>query len=468
MPDFRDYFTKGSELMSNGLTAEAIPLFDRCLLERPDFFLVWNSRGAALQKLGDAFDAMLCYSKAIELNPNAGEYYNNRGAAYMDLEQFDKAIDDFKLAANRNNKIPEIHNNRGNALMNMRRPAEALKAYQEAVRIRPDYADAHVGIAMAQLMLGNYLDGWSEFEWRWQTGPMKSRGLTYPVWAGEPAKSPDDILLFYGEQGMGDVLQFCRYVKTIKQYWTGKVWLECVHPLTRLLKSMPEVDGIIALGEKLPAKVEYCLAMMSAPRVLKTTVATVPNEVPYLTADSHRAGIWRERLKALPHDTLLVGICWAGMNREQDRLASSIDARRSMTLDLFKPLGGVKGVSWVSLQLGPSKEQLKNNPAGMTCYDGTNDIYDFYDTASLISCLDLVITVDTSVAHVAGALAKPTWLLSRYDACWRWLMDRDDSPWYPTMKLYTQRTRRDWAEVVDRMHGDLLKLANEHRLRRAA
>lgn len=466
MPDFRELFARAAQLQISGDALRALPLLTSILLERPDFTPAWVHRGAALQKLGDSFDAMLCYDKAIELAPDVAANYNNRGVAYLELERFDDAIDDFKRAAYRDNKIAEIDNNFGNALMQLRRPAEAILSYRRAVSKRPDYADSHVGIAMAMLMLGQYEDGFKEFEWRWKSGPMKDRGLDCPAWDGARAENKDDILLFYGEQGMGDVLQFCRYLRPIKERWGGKVWIECVNPLVRLLKTMPGLDGIVSLGEKIPDGVKCGIAMLSAPRVLGTTLETIPNTVPYLKSDTHRAGIWQERLKALPPG-LLVGVCWAGMNREQDKLASSIDARRSMDLSLLKPLGGVNGVSWVSLQLGPPKEQLKNNPAGMICYDGTSDIYDFFDTAALVSCLDLVITVDTSVAHLAGALAKPTWLLSRHDACWRWLMDRDDSPWYPTMKLFTQRTRHDWPEVIERVHLELLQLANDHRLRAA-
>lgn len=467
MADFRDVFARGSQLLTGGQIIEALALFTKVLLERPDFVPAWCSRGAALQKLGDSFDAILCYDKAIELAPDAGEYYNNRGVAYLELERFDDALNDFKRAAFRSAKIPEIDNNIGNALMGVRQPAEAIASYGRAIAKRPEYADAHLGVAMAKLMLGQYEEGFKEFEWRWKSGLMKDRALGLPTWQGQSAESKDDILLLYGEQGMGDVLQFCRYLLPIKERWGGKVWIECAHPLVRLLKTMSGLDGIVSLGEKLPVNINCTIAMLSAPRVLGTTFETIPSKTPYLKYDSYRASIWRERLKALPPG-LLVGVCWAGMNREQDRLASSIDGRRSMDLSLLKPLGGINGVSWVSLQLGPPKDQIKNNPAGMLIYDGTSEIHDFYDTASLVACLDLVITVDTSVAHLAGALDKPTWILSRHDACWRWLMDRDDSPWYSTVRLFTQRTRHDWSEVIDRVHGELLKLANEHRLRAAA
>ena len=466
--DFRDAFTKAVESQSKGQLREAMLFLDAALLQQPTLTPAWNSRGAALQALGHPFDAILNYDRAISLAPEVAEAYNNRGAAYMDLEEFDKAIDDFKRAANRDNrKIAEIPNNRANALMRKRGPAEALEAYDESIKIKPGYANAHLGKAMALLMLGRLKEGFEEFEWRWQGPTMKPRGFGYPVWEGKAAKHPEDILLIYGEQGMGDVLQFCRYAKLAKEQWHGKVWLEVVHPLVRLLRGVEGVDGIFALGEKPPLNITSCIAMLSVPRVLGTTLETIPGYCPYLPHDAYRASLWRERIKALP-DGLLVGVCWAGMNRDADPLASSIDARRSMRLSQLAPLASVKGVSWVSLQMGPPKEQIREHPAGMTIGDWTSDLYDFSDTAALIQCLDLVITVDTSVAHVAGGLGKPTWLLSRYDACWRWLMDRDDSPWYPTMRLFTQKKPHDWAEVLERMSYELLQWANQDRLRRAA
>jgi len=387
--------------------------------------------------------------------------------AYMDLERWGSALDDFKRANARNNKIPEVYFNIASTLLRQRKVRESLEYFRKAISLKPDYPNAHLSLAMAQLMLGEYEEGFKEFEIRWDCGQMKKRGLPYPVWEGQKAQDPNDILLLYGEQGMGDSIQFCRYAKLVKAKWGGKVYLEVQQPLVRLLRGIEGVDGIVALGEKLPYGIRTCIAMLSAPRVLKTTLETIPNETPYLFYDDYRAALWQERLKSLPPG-LKVGICWAGMNREDDVTARSIDSRRSMPLATFKPLGSLKGISWVSLQLGPPKEQLRLNPAGMTIGDWTSDLYDFFDTAALIQCLDLVITVDTSVAHVAGGLGKPTWLLSRYDACWRWLMDRDDTPWYPTMRLFTQKKPYDWDGVLERMIMPLQTLANQARQRDAA
>jgi hypothetical protein len=465
--DFVDLFTKATQNQIKGNLPLAMTQFDAILLENPKFHPAWASRASTLLKLGHPFDAVLNYNQAIGLVPDDGGYYNDRGAAYMELEKWEQALDDFKRAANRNNKIPEPPNNRGNVLMRQRKPKEALEAYRKALSIKPDYNNARVGLAMALLMLGQLEEGFQEFECRWNQAPMKPRGFPFPNWEGEKAKHPDDILLIYGEQGMGDVLQFCRYAKLAKAKWHGRVFLEVVHPLTRLMKGIEGVDGVVTLGEKPPYGIKACAAMLSVPRVLKTTLETVPGHVPYLPHDPHRASVWRERLTALPQG-LLVGICWAGMNRDQDPIATSIDARRSMRLEQFAPLAAISGISWVNLQLGPPRDQLRFHPDGMTIGDWGSDLYDFFDTAALIQCLDLVISVDTSVAHVAGGLGKPTWLLSRYDACWRWLMDRDDTPWYPTMRLFTQKKPYDWEEVVERMVMPLQALANQHRQRVAA
>jgi hypothetical protein len=465
--DFLDMFSKATQNQVRGELRLAMTQLDAILLYNPKFHPAWVSRAAILQKLGHPFDAVLCYDRAVELAPDDAGYYNNRGTAKLDLEQFDPAMDDFKRAGNRNNKIPEVHNNRGNVLMRQRKPKEAVEAFRKALSINPAYNNARVGLSMALLMTGQLVEGFKEFECRWESAPMKPRNLPYPVWGGQQAVSPNDILLIYGEQGMGDVLQFCRFAELAKAKWGAKVYLEVVHPLSRLMKGVRGVDGVISLGEKIPSGVKACIAMLSIPRVLGTTLETIPSDIPYLPYDNYRASLWQERLKALPAGPK-VGICWAGMNRDQDPIATSIDARRSMQLAQFRPLSAIQGVSWVSLQLGPPKEQIRTNPAGMTIGDWTTDLYDFFDTAALVQCLDLVISVDTSVAHVAAGLGRPTWMLSRYDACWRWLMDRDDTPWYPTMRLFTQKKPYEWDEVVERMVQPLQTLANQHRQQKAA
>ena len=415
-------FSEAAQNQAKGDLRVAMTQLDAILIHNPKFHPAWIARATILQKLGHPFDAILNYDRAVELEPSSAGYYNDRGTAKMDLEDFDGAMADFKSALNRDNKIPEMHSNRGNVLTRQRKPLEAIEAYKKALELKPDYNNARIGLSMALLMSGQLTEGFKEFESRWGSAPMIARKLPYPVWGGERAKDTNDILLIYGEQGMGDTLQFCRYAEFVKNEWQGKVYLEVQHPLARLMKGVAGVDGVLTIGEKIPAGTKACIAMLSVPRVLGTTLETIPNHVPYIPYDSYRASLWQERLKALPAGPK-VGICWAGMNRDHDPVATSVDSRRSMLLQQFKPFGAVQGISWVSLQLGPPKDQITTNPAGLTIGDWTSDLYDFFDTAALVQCLDLVISVDTAVAHVAGALGKPVWLLSRYDACWRWLMD---------------------------------------------
>lgn len=446
-----DMFVEVCALQKKGDYTNALPILNKVLVEDPKFAPGWNNRGAMLQKLGFPFDAVMNYEKAIQCSPEAAEHYNNRGAAYIDLGKYEEAIADFDRAAVRNPRMAEIKNNKGNALMQLNRVEEAVDAYRSAISLRPDYNDGHLGLALSLLKAGRYEEGWKEFEWRWGHQDMVARNLPYPKWDGDKAENPDQGLLLYGEQGLGDDLQFMRYAALAKgKAWFGKVYLELRQPLVRIASTMDGIDGVIAFGEKPPANVVCVAPAMSVPGLIWPKYKEIPSTCPYIFADEYRVGLWRERLEALPPGPL-IGLCWAGMNRDKSPAASSIDARRSMQLQQFRPLTMLKGISWVSLQMGPAAQQLTSPPTGMLCGDWTCDLYDFYDTAALIECLDLVITVDTSVAHVAGALGKPVWMLSRYDGCWRWLKQREDTQWYPTMRIFNQKEHGNWEEVIERM-----------------
>lgn len=439
---------------------KAMRLLDEILLKVPDFVPAWIKRGAIHDKVGCSFDAILSYNQAIALVPHEAAAYCNRGAAYLSLGEYDRALNDFDASLERDDSLAECWLNKGNTYRRRMQIDSALNCYRQAIKRNPNYSDAHLGLSMCLLELQQFEEGWKEFEWRFRTDQMPPRGLKYPMWWGQKAHTPNQGLLIYGEQGYGDVLQFIRYAKLAKQWWEGPVYVEVRLPLMRLMQTVDGVDGVVVLGEKIPVNVAAQIPMMSVPAVVGTEKGFVG---PYLKADTSLAAHWAQQIKELP-DGLRVGLCWAGMNYEDNVVASSIDARRSLSLTQLAPLAQTKGIMWVSLQKGGPAEQAKRPPVGMSIADFGDQLYDFHDTAALISNLDLVITVDTAVAHLAAGLGKPTWMLSRYDGCWRWFGDRPDSPWYPSMRQYRQKAEGEWGPVIEVVWRDLQSYVCEHRI----
>jgi len=335
------------------------------------------------------------------------------------------------------------------SLLAMRGQHEAaLEGYARAREVQPDSADAHWNEALSRLASGDYASGWRQHEWRWRTNAMRALERVYPqpLWLGETPLAGRTILL-HGEQGYGDMLQFCRYAPLVAALAGpgANVVLEVPIHLARLLRTMPGPQLVIPQTEAPPAFDVHC-PLLSLPLALGTTLETIPAVVPYLFADPDQERAWRIRLAALPG--LRVGLVWGGNPRPDDPVATAIDPRRSIALARLAPLGAVPGVSFVSLQKGDRATEAKAPPPGMVLHDWTDELWDFADTAALIAGLDLVISVDTSVVHLAGALGKPVWVLNRYDACWRWLHGRTDSPWYPTARLFGQPSYGDWDSVI--------------------
>lgn len=440
-------------LLMKGDPAGSTQLFQEILTKDPTIALAWNNRGLALMNLGHPFDGVLNIDKAIELEPNVPEYYNNRGAALFDLGQPEEAVKAYWAALQINPNFSHSLMNTGNALKYLNKLDEALPFYRKAVVADPNHVDAHLNLSFAELAAGNYEEGWKQFEWRWQTDQMPARGLPIPEWDGESLEGK--TIIIYAEQGLGDALQFMRYAPLVKANYGGTVLIEVRSPLTRLAKSLKGIDGVLTYGEKVPDGVDYVVPMMSLPRIMGTTVETIPWGGPYLSADKHRVAIWENKLDEIFPKGPKVGICWAGMSRTSRPAAEAVDRRRSTTLNSFGPLALVPGVNWISLQKGPPTEQVQRPPRGMTIADWTDELDDFYDTAALIECLDLVISVDTSVLHLAAAMGKPTWLLSRWDGCWRWLGDRQDSPWYPTLRQFVQTKPHDWVGIMEEAANEL-------------
>jgi tetratricopeptide (TPR) repeat protein len=490
---------RGNTLLALGRVAEALADYDRSLELHPNLAQASLNRAEALERLDRPDEALASFDRAIAAMPGLVQAHYNRGNLLQTLDRHVEAIDSFDAAlalrpghaaaaCSRATSLGALgwldaalagydtalaHEpmlvhalvNRAIVLTMQGRHQDALIDYGHAKAIAPDSVNVHWNESLCRLAMGDYEGGWREHEWRWQT---KSVGLGHrvfpqPLWLGETPLAGRTILL-HGEQGYGDVLQFCRFAPLVaalegpvgvpgdvpegmpRDIPSGvNVVLEVPYMLMRLIRTMPGSQRVIARNEAPPEFEAHC-PLMSLPLALGTTLETIPTMVPYLSADPDQERAWRIRLAALPG--LRVGLVWAGNPRITDRAASAIDRRRSMPLARLAPLGAVEGVSFVSLQKGPRAEQAKAPPRGMALHDWTDELWDFADTAALVAGLDLVISVDTSVVHLAGALGKPVWVLNRYDACWRWLYGRTDSPWYPTARLFRQPAFGDWESVI--------------------
>jgi tetratricopeptide (TPR) repeat protein len=373
----------------------------------------------------------------------------NLGVVRQSLGHLEEAESLYRRARALGTDEARACNNLALALAEMGRLQEAEAACREALVANETYPEATVNLGMILLMRGKLAEGWPYYEARWDVAPLAGEPKLPAAtrWTGaEPLEGKTILLL--AEQGFGDAVQFCRYAPMIARRG-GKVILAVAKPLARLMRSLKGVDRIVSPEEPVPPFDLHC-PLMSLPLAFGTTEDTIPWRVPYLEADPDAAERWDSLLPpAVGLRGRRIGLVWAGAHRKELPHAAAIDRRRSMKLLDMAPLGDVPDCVFVSLQLGPPAKQAEASPFPL--HDVTDHLTDFADTAALIEVLDLVITVDTAVAHVAGALGKPVWLLSRSDSCWRWMRDRDDSPWYPTMRIFRQTTKGDWADVMRRV-----------------
>jgi Flp pilus assembly protein TadD len=456
-PNFPEAHTNlGNVLFALGRPAEAEASHREALRLRPNYPEAHTTLGNALFALGRPAEAEASHREALRLRSDYPEAYTNLGIALSGLGQPAEAEVSHREALRLRPNFPEAHTNLGNALRDLGRLAEAEASYREALLLRPNFPDAHTNLGYVLLLTGRFEEGWKEYEWRWKVRTFFSaRDFSAPLWTGEAIG--DRTILLHAEQGLGDTLQFCRYAPLI--VGGARIILEVEAPLVRLLSRLPGVMQIVALGDNLPPFDLHC-PLMSLPRLFGTTLDTIPAATPYLSADPALAAKWQERLVGL--DGLRIGLVWAGAQRLNFPAAAAVDRRRSLALKALAPLGEVSGVSFVSLQKDVPAVQAGDPPHGLVVHDFTTDLHDFEDTAALIVNLDLVISVDTSVAHLAGALGKLVWLLNRFDTDWRWLLNRDDSPWYPTLRQFRQPHPGDWNSAVCAARDALQRLVTDN------
>jgi hypothetical protein len=361
------------------------------------------------------------------------------GSALRRLRRFEEAADACRKAIELNPTSPMERYNLGVVYLDQCRIAEAIACLREAVELKPTEPLPHWGLALALLVDGQFAEGWKEYEWRWECTelfPARPK-FSQPTWDGSDLSGK--TILLHSEQGFGDAIQFARYA-TLLARQEARVILQCSPMMRRLFATIPGVHAIHCEPEPLPRFDVHC-SLLSLPRTLGTTLETIPAQIPYLSANPDLAAAWKQRLAAIAGKRK-VGIAWAG-NPDHQR-----DQDRSCGLAALAPLASHADVALISLQKGPAASQTAAPPPGMILHDFTPELETFADTAALIANLDLVITVDTSIAHLAGAMGKPVWTLLAFAPDWRWLLNRTDSPWYPTMRLFRQPSPGDWGSVV--------------------
>ncbi len=448
--DPRRWNELGRGIAGLGHYQAALAAYDRALAIRSDVPQILSNRGNALRALGRLAEAEASLREALQLAPDFANAHSNLGTVLIRLDRFAEAEASLRQAIRLQPEVAEFHKNLGYLYMRLARPVDAQASYRAALRLRPDDAEIHEDFGMALLWSGRFEEGWAEYEWRWQTKRMagEARRFSTPPWRGQSLV--DKVILLHAEQGLGDTLQFCRYVSHVAAQTTI---LEVQPQLFRLLSRLRGFDKIITRGDPLPPHDLHC-SLLSLPHALGTTLDTIPGSTPYLSADPRDVARWRGRLSGI--SGLRVGLCWAGGKSPNNPEQNLANDRRSLRLDRVAPLAGIDRISFVSLQKGPPADEAVHPPMGMKLYDFTAELQDFADTAALIECLDLVISVDTSVAHLTGALGKPVWLLTCFGACFRWLQDREDSPWYPSLRQFRQPALGDWETVLIRVREALL------------
>jgi tetratricopeptide (TPR) repeat protein len=428
---------------------EAVEALTTVLDALPDQLEALAARGGAFWTLEDWDRAAADLDRALLLDPNNVAALIGRGNVFHDGQQYGAALACYDQALALDPDDLTALMNKGGSLQSLQRHAEALATYQTALAVRPGHPDALMGVSLCQLRAGAWRAGWRGYETRRRQQPWTDALTTF---SGPPWDEVSDIrgkrVLLASEQGLGDTIQFGRFAHRVAERGASVI-LGVEKPLARLMRNVSGVSEIAVQGETSPAYDLY-VPLMSLIAALDLDMDAVATGGPYLRADPQAVSTWRGRLATLPG--LKVGLAWAGDPRRHDRTAFLMDRRRSIALDLLAPVLAVAGVTFVSLQ--------KGLVAGPPIVDWTDELADFADTAALIEALDLVISVDTAVAHVAGALGRPVWMLNRFDRCWRWMWDRTDTPWYPTMRLFTQTTPGVWADVLAEVAEALAQAAS--------
>ena len=450
-PDYAEArYNRGVTLQELKRYEEALGSYDRALSVRPDYAEALLNRGNTLQELTRYEEALVSYDRALIVRPDWPVALTSRGLTLHELKRFEEALASYESVLAVRPDYAEALSNRGNILQELKRFEEALASYESALTVRPDHAETHWNEGLLRLLTGDFSRGWGKFEWRWEIKDFPSkRPNIAPPWRGEDLTGRHVVI--FSEQGLGDVVQFARYLPLLVER-KAKITFLTDEKLIRLLRPLG-AQIKIASGLEGKEVFDFQCALMSLPHWFKTDLSSIPNKVPYLAAEEELSHRWKERIG---ENGFKIGIAWQG-NPE-----AKIDQGRSIPLEEFIPLTRLPGVRLISLQKHHGLDQLTRLPADAKIETLGDDLDSgpdaFIDTAAVMHNLDLIITSDTSIAHLAGALGRPTWVALKYIPDYRWMLDRDDSPWYPTMRLFRQQDRDNWQPVFRQIEEQLQSL----------
>lgn len=453
------HYNKGNLLREQGGVGEAVESYRRAAEHDPHNAEVFNNLGSALDEAGEPAEALNALDRALLLRSDFAEAHNNRGNVLQKLGRLDGAEEAVRQALFLDPGKAQLHLNRAGVFQEQGRLEEALRSCRQALELDPGMVDAHLRQAMIRLLTGDLEAGWEGYEWRWRRpGYAEREALPEgPVWDGGSVEGKR--VLVRTEQGFGDSLQFIRYAALLAEIG-AQVTVQCEAPLVRLFRTVPGIETAVSRDDT-PPTFDMVAPLLSAPRMFRTTSETIPGSGPYLTPDADLVADWGRRMEwETPVDKPVdkpvgnydrrspfrVGICWRG-NPQQNN-----DLNRSMVTAGITQLLDINGIEWVNLQLDITPE---DRSVCAFSADPTPHIRDFADTAAVMAHLDLVVSVDTAVAHLAGALGRPVWILLCRVPDWRYGMEGTACPWYPTARLFRQESHRDWAGVVERVRAAL-------------
>ena len=431
-------YNLGRALQTLERRGEARACYEQAIALRPDYAEAHNSLGVLLAP-DHPEEALASFGRAVRLRPSFADAHNNAGNVLHDLGRHEDALVSYRRALAVKPDHAAAHNNVGMALRELNRHEEAVASFEMALAIKPDYVDAHVNEGLVRLALGDYAAGWKKYAWRRLTASFSHgrKNPPRPLWLGQWDIAGKTILL-HGEQGLGDTIHFCRYVPLVAEQG-ARIVLAVQRPLAALMTGLAGVSVLRAQGESIPPFDGYC-PLPSLPLAFKTTLESIPTNIPYLSAPLDRLERWRPIIGAIGRPR--IGLMWAGAG------GTPHNRRRSIALRLLSPLLDLPDFHFVALQKEiPDDDAGHLQTSGMTSFLGERQA-DLADAAAMIAMLDLVITIDTSIAHLAGAMGKPVWLLLPFSADWRWLRARSDNPWYPSARLFRQPAPGDWDSVV--------------------